>query len=107
MDIKALNLINPGKRGKMEKSQLWLLLFFIIMNGIEIYIKIEIRSTSIQEPLLINWFVNGLPSMNFPEEIPNKVVNSSPNTPINSINELALNTFEWLILIKVIYFTDD
>jgi hypothetical protein len=32
--------------------------------------------------------------MNFPEEIPNKVVISSPNTPINSINVLALNIIE-------------
>jgi hypothetical protein len=64
------------------------------MKGIETHIKMDIRSTSIQEPLLINWFVKGLLSMNFPEEIPNKVVISSPNTPINSINVLALNIIE-------------
>ena len=64
------------------------------MNGIETYSKMDIRSTSIQEPLLIKWLTKGLLSINFPEEIPDKVVTSSPNTPINNINELTLNIFK-------------
>ncbi|OGD59383.1 hypothetical protein A3K78_05855 [Candidatus Bathyarchaeota archaeon RBG_13_52_12] len=77
------------------------------MKGIEMHIKMKIRSTIIQIPLLINWFAMELLSINFPEEIPNKVVTSSPNTPINSINELALNIIEYLVPIRIIYFFDE
>ena len=72
------------------------------MKGIEIHAKIKIRSTIIQIPLLINWFTMELLSINFPEEIPNKVVNSSPNTPTNSINVLALNTIGYLVPIRIL-----
>ena len=68
--------------------------------------KMKIRSTIIQIPLLINWFATGLLSINFPEEIPENVVTSSPNTPINSINELTLKIVEYLVHIRITYFID-
>jgi hypothetical protein len=79
------------------------LYFLIIMKGIEMQKKMKIRSTIIQIPLLINWLAMELLSINFPEEIPNRVVTSSPNTPIISINELALNIIEYLVSIGIIY----